>query len=138
MYIMVKLLFIYLSNNFKGLSRFFLLDNVWNSGLLHKICRYGISWRVYSVIKSFLSSRSKNVIVNGQSSESQQINADAPKSSLLGPTLFINNLPKDILRSLVNIYLYTDNTTVDGCTFKIWMIPSAWQPIPLLIFTPTG
>lgn len=58
-------------------------------------------------------------IVNTQSSEVYKINAGIHKGSCLGSTLLglnINNLPRNILRSLVNNY--TDDTTVYECTFK--------------------
>lgn len=131
---MVKLLFflfIYLSNNLKGFSRFFFFC-LTKYGIVFCCTKYADMESLEESIQ--LSSRS----IYDQSSELQQINVDALQSSLLGLTLFINNLTKDNLRSLVNIYLYTDNTTVYGCTFKIWMIPRACQLIPLLTVTPTG
>lgn len=57
------------------------------------------------------------VIVNCQSTVAHKINAGVPQGSLLGPTLFltcINNLSKNIVKSLLNIY--ADNTTVYECT----------------------
>ena len=65
-------------------------DQVWHNGLLHKLSSYGISGRIYSIIKSFLSSRSMKVVVNGQSSKVHAINAGLPQCSVLGPTLFVN------------------------------------------------
>lgn len=59
------------------------------------------------------------VIVKGQSSETHEINASLPQGSLLGHIHFffyIKDLPKNILRTLVNIYV--DDTKVDGCTSK--------------------
>ena len=71
-------------------------DKVWHVGLLYKVSSYGITGKTFSV-KSFLTSRSLKVVVNGQSSDAQPINAGV----LLGPTLFlifINDLPNDIIR----------------------------------------
>ena len=82
-------------------------DQVWHKGLLHKLFSYGISGRIYSIIKSFLSSRSMKVVVNGQSSEVHEINAGVPQGSVLGPTLFlifINDLPDSVIRSFINIF----------------------------------
>lgn len=57
----------------------------------------------------------KVIIINGQSSH--EINSGIPKGFLLGLTLlllFVNNLSKNILRSLVNIS--ADHTMVYGQT----------------------
>ena len=42
-------------------------EQVWHKGLLCKLSSYGISGRVHSIIKSFLTGRKLKVIVNGQS-----------------------------------------------------------------------
>lgn len=58
-------------------------------------------------------------VVNSQSSEDHEINADNPQGSLFGPPLFllfINDLGMNILISLGNIY--GDDITVYGYTFK--------------------
>ena len=92
-------------------------DKVWHKGLLTKLSSYGISGKVLSVIKSFLSGRSLQVVINGQSSQAHSINAGVPQGSILGPTLFllfINDLPNHILNSLVNIY--ADDTSLYRCT----------------------
>lgn len=65
---------------------------------------YRIFGRVLNIIKSFLPGRSLKVVVNGQVSEAYEINAGIPQVSLLGPILgllYINDLPKNILRLLV-------------------------------------
>lgn len=59
------------------------------------------------------------MIGNGKSSEAHKINAGVTQDPLLGLTLFrfyINDLPKNTLRFLVNIYV--DNTSVYGCSSK--------------------
>ena len=94
-------------------------DQVWHKGLLHKLSSYGISGRIYSIIKSFRSSRSMKVVVNGQSSKVHAINAGVPQGSVLGPTLFlifINDLPDRVIRSFINIF--ADDTTIYGTTSK--------------------
>lgn len=53
--------------------------------------------------------RSMNVIVNGQSSEVHETNAGLLKGPVVGSTLFllsINGMPRNILRLLVNNYIY--------------------------------
>ena len=93
-------------------------DKVWHKGLLLKLACYGISGNVLAVIESFLSNRSLQVVVSGQTSDAHKINAGVPQGSLLGPTLFlifINDLPLDIVSSL---NMYADDTTVYGQTSK--------------------
>ena len=94
-------------------------DQVWHKGLLYKLSSYGISGRVYSIIKSFLTGRKMKVVVNGQSSEILGINAGVPQGSVLGPTLFllfINDLPDSLIRSFINIF--ADDSTIYGLTSK--------------------
>lgn len=62
------------------------------------------------------------VVVNGQSIETLEIKEGLPQDSLFGPTLFllcINDLPKSIHRSFVNIYDY--DTMVYGCTMGVFL-----------------
>ena len=92
-------------------------DKVWHKGLLLKLASYGISGTVLSTIKSFLSNRSLNVVINGQKSQAHSINAGVPQGSLLGPILFlifINDLPDHIIKSFVDIF--ADDTTLYGST----------------------
>lgn len=80
---------------------------VWHRGLLHKIFSFGISGRVFSIIKFFLSGRSMKDIVKGHPPEAHDIDTGVSQDSLFGPTLFllyINSLLKNILRSMVNVY----------------------------------
>lgn len=59
------------------------------------------------------------VVLNHQSSEAHEINAGIHQDALLEPTLFllyINDLPKNIFRSLINVY--SDDNMMYGCTSK--------------------
>lgn len=59
------------------------------------------------------------VAINDQSSEVHKINAGVLHSYLIGPPsflLYINDMRKNIIRSLVNIY--ADGTAVYGYNFK--------------------
>ena len=44
-------------------------DKVWHRGFIHKLQAYGISGKILSIIKSFLSNRSIKVVLSGNSSK---------------------------------------------------------------------
>ena len=59
-------------------------DKIWLPGLIFKIKSFGISGDFLELIKNFLSNRFQRVILNGQTSEWENINAGKPQSSILG------------------------------------------------------
>lgn len=65
---------------------------------------------------SSYSGRSINVIVNGKTSKAHVVNSDVPQNSLLFQH-FINDLPRNIFRSFLNIYV--NDITVYGSISKI-------------------
>lgn len=79
--------------------------------MLSKLSSYGITGRVFSVIKYF-----SEIAVNDKTSETLRINVGV----LLRPTVFLfclNDLVNNILRSFVNIY--SDETRAYRCPSKI-------------------
>lgn len=59
-----------------------------------------------------------NVFGDGQTSDVYEYNAGIPQGSLFGPTLrllYISGLTKNILRSLVILYIYKE----EGLTWNI-------------------
>lgn len=69
-------------------------------GLLHKLTSYGITRRVPSVIRFFLTGKTMKVVVNGMSSEAHGVNAGVLQGSVLGSTLYmlyVNDLSKNTL-----------------------------------------
>ena len=90
---------------FLDLSKAF--DRVWHKGLIHKLKNIGTDGNLLSLIESFLHSRYQRVVLNGQSSKSQNINAGVPPGSVLGLLFFliyINDLSQG-LHSDVKFYI---------------------------------
>ena len=86
-------------------------DKVNHSKLLWKLHQYGIRGRELAWIRAFLGSRSQQVVIDGEESESIQ-DIWCPPVSGLGPILFlvyINDLPDEV-RSWVR--LFADDTAL--------------------------
>ena len=87
-------------------------DKVWHNGLCSKLYSKGVTGKLLSWIKSYLSDRSIKVVLSGQSSSTSSINASVPQGSILGPILFsvfIDDLGDEIENQL---YLYADDSTL--------------------------
>ena len=75
------------------------IDRVQHKQLLRKLRHYGIRGHLHSWITSFLTGRSKKVIVEGSESESAPVISGVPQGSVLNLLLFllfINDLPDNI------------------------------------------
>ena len=83
-------------------------DKIWLPGLIFKIKSFGISGDLLELIKNFLSSRFQTVLLNGQTSEWEKINAGVPQGSILGPLFFL--ILSDGTSSIVN--LFADDTSI--------------------------
>ena len=87
-------------------------DRVWHDGLLLKLEKYGVSGNLFQLIKSSLSGRFQRVLLNGQTSDWETIQAGVPQGSILGPLFFliyINDLT-DNLNS--NAKLFANDTSL--------------------------
>ena len=71
---------------FPDISKAF--DRVSNDGLLFKFKQNGINGNLFQLIKRFLSGRFQRVLLNGQTSDWETIQAGVPQGSILGP-LFV-------------------------------------------------
>lgn len=90
-------------------------DRVWHCALLNKIRSFGISGKIYAILKSFLCERKISVVLDGQCSQTYSISSGVPQGSILGPTLFlmfINDLPDNLICELV---IYADDSTLYSC-----------------------
>ena len=88
-------------------------DTVNHNILLQKLEHYGIRGKVLDWFRSYLSSRSQNVAVNGHLSEILPITCGIPQGSVLGPLLFliyVNDLP--YVSKILKFYLFADDTSI--------------------------
>ena len=86
-------------------------ERVWHEGLIHKLKNNGTDGNLLkSLIESFLHNRYQRVVVlNGHSSKWQNVNADIPQRSVLGPLflIYINDLPQGLHS---DVKLFADDT----------------------------
>jgi len=87
-------------------------DTVPHQRLLNKLKAYGIVGDTYDCIRTFLTRRTHQVVVNSGLSSWLEVLSGIPQGSILGPILFIlfiNDLP-DVVRSKAHVF--ADDTKV--------------------------
>ena len=99
----VRGVFLYISKAF---------DKVWHKGLLLKLNQNGISGNLLKLLRDFLSYRKQRVVLNGQHSSWDNVDAGVPQGSILGPLLFLiytNDLSNNLSS---NCKLFADDTSL--------------------------
>ena len=83
-------------------------NKVNHSLLTHKLQQYGITGNTNNWIKSFLCERTQWVLIEGETSDSIDVESGVPQGSVLGPSLFlfyINDMPENI-NSTARLFAY--------------------------------
>ena len=99
--------------NVKGLQTDFAIldfskafDTVPHEELLCKLKSYGITGSIHEWLRTFLTKRHMQVVIEGESSEKVTVDSGVPQGTVLGPILFlchINDLPQ-VVQSQVCLF----------------------------------
>ena len=87
-------------------------DKTWHEGLIFKLKQFGVDGDLINLLSDYLSNRFQRVVLNGQESGWDKINAGVPQGSVLGPLLFlvyINDLADGVSS---NIKLFADDSSL--------------------------
>jgi hypothetical protein len=87
-------------------------DKISHSLLTHKLDHYGIKGKTNRWIQNFLAERKQVVVVEGEKSDSINVESGVPEGSVFGPSLFlfyINDMPEGICS---RVRLFADDTIV--------------------------
>ena len=89
-------------------------DKMPHKRLLHKLHAYGIRGKLLAWISAWLTGRQQRVVIDGRTSDWQDVTSGVPQGSVLGPLLFvlyINDLPDNIANQIM---MYADDSKILG------------------------
>ena len=82
-------------------------DKVNHKILLHKLSQMNITGKINDWIKTFLTSRTQYVVVNGKKSDPAHVLSGVPQGTVLGPVLFIiymNNITEAVKLTILKMF----------------------------------
>ena len=87
-------------------------DSVPHQRLIHKLSSVGLQRNILKWIKSFLTNRTQQVVLNGRKSSTVPVTSGVPQGSVLGPLLFsifINDFPSIVSSPT---FMFADDTKI--------------------------
>jgi hypothetical protein len=89
-------------------------DCVWHKGLLYKLKSIGIHVddTILKWFENYLSNRRRQVLINGETSDTKSKNSGVPQGSILGPMLFLIYINDIVTNISCNIKLFADDTSL--------------------------
>ena len=91
-------------------------DKVSHERLLLKLSLNGISGKLLKLLRDFPCCRKQRVVLNGQNSSWENINAGVPQGSILGPLLFLVYINDLSIGVSSNCKLFADETSLFPAT----------------------
>ena len=100
------------------------LDKVWHEGLLLKLSLNGISGNLLKRLRDFLYYRKQRVVLNGQNSSWENVNAGDLQNSILGSLLFVIYINVFSNGVSSNCKLFADDATLFSVVNNIQSSPA--------------